>query len=158
MQGGANGLEAADEVEHLAPRVGAACGLAKVGAAGEGAISIYEAAARAGVKHGTGAVAGLWKPGPPRSTERPCRQEGLGVGQPGSLTRESELAALSSAEAIALDGPGGEISVYLAHAGNHGLRDAGGLSGGRPLFLGMTHRVAGEYCSSARRRAPAIPL
>ena len=48
----AEGLEAADEVEDIAAGVGAARGFAKVGAACEWAILIYEAVAGTGVEHG----------------------------------------------------------------------------------------------------------
>ena len=131
-KGGADRLEAADQVEDFAPAVRAAGGRAEMGAAGEGAVGIDETAAGAGIEHGAGAVRGLRKTGAPGGAEGFYGEEGFGVGEPGSRAGVAELAALGPADAIAFDRPGGEIGVNLAHCGDGegGAVIAGGFGGG----------------------------
>ena len=117
-KGGADGLEPADEVQDFTPAVGAPGGGAKVGAAGKGPIGIDEAAAGAGIEHGTGAVRRLHETGAAGRAEGFYGEESFAVGEPGSVAGVPELAALGAADAIALDRAGGELGVNLAHGGN----------------------------------------
>ena len=134
-QGGADGLEPADQVEDFAAGVRTAGGLAEVGAAGEWAVGVDEAAAGPGLEHGAGAVGWLRQTGAAGGAEGLDGDKRLRVGQPRGVTGMAELAALGAPDAIALDGPGGEIGIDAADAGDGGIGAvvAGGV-GGRHYF------------------------
>ena len=135
-------LQAPDQVEYLAPRVGAARGVAEMGAASEGATLVDHAALGEGVEQGTGSVLPLRQFLPAGRAHRLGGGEGLTQGQHRGPSREPEAAAFRLERAVARGGICRQIGVDLSDCRDGILRLASGIG----CFEGIAfaHGKSGE--------------
>ncbi len=99
-------LQSLDQVDQIAPGVGAARSGAEMGPAAEGAILVDQAFPRLGAQEGAPVAVALEL----RSARGPPRlrgDEGLALGKVGRRPGEDEVAALGDPGAVPLEGVGG---------------------------------------------------
>ncbi len=144
-----------DQVQDFAACVGAAGCSAEVGPARKGAVGVDEAAAGPGLEHGACAIGRIGQARAAGGSEGLYGEQSLGVGKPRGNASVAKLAALGPADAIALDGPGAEIGVYLAHGGD-GRRCAviARGTGCGHLGFGVRLKCILSVKGSARQRFP----
>ena len=110
-------LQPADEVEDFLALHRAAGGLAEVSAAPEGTGIIDEAFVGLGLEKGTGSVSGFRQMPSTGGAKAMGGDQGFPSRQLGSFSREFELAAFRSADAVAPDRSLGEIRINRTDAG-----------------------------------------
>jgi hypothetical protein len=110
-------LQAVNEVDYMAAGIGAAGGLAEVGAAAEGAGFVDEATGGAGIEQGAGAVVADGEGFSAGGAEGFGGDEGFAAREVGDFSGELELAAPGAEGALALEGAVCEVGVDFFHRG-----------------------------------------
>ena len=108
-------LEAADEIDDFAARIGSARRGAEVGPAAEGSVLVNEAARALRIQQGARPVSAGRQRFASGGLERAGREQGLAAGQVRDFAREFEVATLGAEFTVALDGAGGQVAVDAAH-------------------------------------------
>jgi hypothetical protein len=149
-------FEAVDEVEDLAAGMGAAGGLAEVGAAAEGAGFVDEAAGGAGIEQGTGSVVADGEGFAAGGAEGFGGDEGFAAREVGDFAGELELATPGAEGALALEGAGCEVGVDFFHRGGGvGFQAGEGVGGGHGIRVcgrGAFCGRGGGFRREGRRR------
>ena len=132
---GVDFFEAADEVEDLVSRVGAAGGCTEMRAAAEGAGFVDQATGGFGIEQRAGSIGGVGESFSAGGAEGFGGDEGLASCEMGDFSGEMELAAFGAEGAIPLQWACCEVGIdFLNLGGGFGFQTGEGIGRGHELM------------------------